>query len=333
VPLGFDQLEGQLSRGLSSLYLIAGPEPLLVQEARDAVFAAAAAQGFDERELLEANARFDWDRLGEAAGAPSLFARRRILDLRLPSGKPGREGGRALTEWAEQPDPDTLLVLSCDQWDAGSRKAKWAQALDRAGTRVDIWPIKPAELPSWISRRMQRAGLKPDREAVMVLAERLEGNLLAAQQEIDKLLLVKGEGPVTSEDVLQAVADSSRFDAFLLVDRIMEGNVADGLRVALGLRRMGIAIQPVTGAVVAGLRTVEAYRLAMAGGEQESSVFRRLNVWQARQASLRGAARRLNGKRLAEAWSRLAELDRQSKGQEAGDPWHSLDQLVVRLCA
>ncbi len=333
MPLKPDQFTAKLQQGLAPLYLFAGPEPLLVQECRDQVFAAAAAQGFTERDLLEADHRFDWDRLEETAGAPSLFAQRRILDLRLPTGKPGQAGGKALTAWADQPDPDTLLVVSCEQWDAGSRKAKWAQALDRAGVRVDIWPVRPAELPRWIGGRMQTAGLQPDREAVMVLAERLEGNLLAAQQEIDKLALLKGQGPVSVDDVLQSVADSSRFDAFLLVERIMEGNLADGLRVALGLQRTGVAIQLVTGALARELRTVEAYRMAMAGGENESVVFRKLNVWQSRQGALRAAARRLDGKRLADAWYRLTEMDRQSKGRAGGDPWHSLDHLVCRLCA
>jgi len=333
VPLKFDQLEGRLSRGLDPIYLFAGPEPLLVQECRDRVLAAAGAEGFEERELLEVDARFDWDRLAETAGAPSLFASRRILDLRLPSGKPGQAGGKALAEWAAAPDPDTLLVVSCEQWEASSRKAKWAGALDKAGVRVDIWPVTPRELPRWIAARMQAAGLQPDREAIMVLAERVEGNLLAAQQEIDKLALVKGQGPVAAADVLQAVADSSRFDAFLLVERILEGNRADALRVALGLKRTGVAIQMVTGALAHALGNVEAYRQAMASGEQESAIFRRLNVWQSRQAALRDAARRIDGKRLADAWSRLAELDRQSKGRGAGDPWHSLDHLVCRLCA
>lgn len=333
MPLKLEQLSSRLERGLDPLYLVAGAEPLLVQEARDAIFRAAQAEGFTERELIEADGRFDWDRLGEAAGAPSLFAQRRIVDLRLPSGKPGVAGGKALVAWAESPDPDTLLVMSCEAWDASSRKAKWAQTLDRAGARVDIWPVRPAELPRWIAGRMQAAGLKPEREAVMVLAERLEGNLLAAKQEIDKLALAKGGGPVTVDDVLQAVADSSRFDAFVLLDRILEGDLADGLRVSLGLRRTGVAIQMVTGALANGLRTVEAYRLAMAAGENEAVVFRKLNVWQSRQGVLRGAARRLDGKRLAEAWARLSELDRQSKGRAGGDAWHSLDRLVVRLCA
>ncbi len=332
MPLRLEQLPAQLKQGLAPVYLFGGEEPLLLQECRDQVIAAARAQGFEERQLLEVERGFAWDRLGDASGAPSLFAARKILDLRLPTGKPGQAGAKALNAWAADPDPDVLLMVSCASWDAGSRKAKWAQNLEQAGVRVDIWKIRPEELPGWIQARMQRAGLRPEREAVMVLADRLEGNLLAAQQEIDKLALSRGEGDISADDVLEAVADSSRFDAFLLVERIMEGNLADGLRVASGLRRTGVPIFLVSGALIRALRTVEAYRLAMRDGQPERTVFRQLNVWQSRQPALRDAARRLNGKRLADAWSRLAEIDRQGKGRAFGDPWHSLDHLVTRLC-
>lgn len=328
-----EQLQASLERGLSPVYLIGGPEPLLVQECRDQVRAAAVRAGFDERELIEVDRGFDWDRLGEAAAAPSLFAQRRIFDLRLPTGKPGRAGAEALIAWASAPDPDSLLVISCDAWDASSRKSKWASVIDRAGTRVDVWPVRARELPRWVADRMRRAGLQPDREAVLVLAERVEGNLLAAQQEIDKLVLLRGEGPVGAKDVLESAADSSRFDAFLLAERMLEGQLADGLRVASGLRRTGTPIQLVTGAVLRELRVLERFVAARGSGQGESAAFRQLGVWQSRQAAMRAAAQRLDGRRLADAYQRLALLDRQSKGRDAGDPWHELDRLVVHLCA
>lgn len=333
MPLRLDQFEGQLSKGLSPVYLLGGPEPLLIQECRDQILEKAAAEGFTERQLIEANAKYDWGLLSEAGGTLSLFSQRRIIDLRLPTGKPGMAGGKALTAWADNPDPDTLLVVSCEQWDASSRKAKWAKTLEQAGTRVDIWPLKAEELPHWISTRMKRHGLEPDQEAVMVLADRLQGNLLAAQQEIEKLALLKGSGPVSGAEVLEAVANSSRFDAFLLSDRILEGNLRDGLRVAQGLQRTGVAIQLVVGALVNGLRTVETYRQAMAQRQNEAQVFRSLNVWQSRQQTLRQAARRIDGTRLADAWYRLAEMDRQSKGRASGDPWHGLNKYIQALCA
>ena len=138
MPIRIQQLSGELQGGLAPLYLIAGPELLLVQESRDLVFATAKEQGFLERELFQAGKDFDWQTLTDAGMAPSLFASRKIIDLRLPSGKPGREGAKALTDWASSPDPDTLLVISCEQWDKSSRSSKWAGALDKAGVRVDI---------------------------------------------------------------------------------------------------------------------------------------------------------------------------------------------------
>lgn len=326
-----EQLASKLEQGLSPFYLFGGSEPLLLQECRDQVFETAKKQGFLERELYEVDRKFDWESL-EQAGAPSLFASRKIVDLRLPTGKPGREGAKILSEWTSNPDSDRLLVVSCEAWDKSSRDSKWAGGFGKDGIRVDIWPVAPGDLPTWITRRMKALGLEPDRGAVMVLADRLEGNLLAAQQEIEKLLLLKGRGKIVEEDVLQAVADSSRFDAFLLVERVLEGNLADGLRVASGLHRTGVPIQLVTGALYRDFRVLEAFKMAVQSGQNESNAFRQLNIWRSRQAPMRSAARRIGTKRLFEAFSRLSRIDLQSKGRAAGDPWQELDHLVCSLC-
>lgn len=332
MPLRADQLAGSLQRGLAPVYLIGGEEPLLVQECCDAVREAARAQGFVERELLQVDHRFDWSLLQQAA-APSLFATQKIIDLRIRTGKPGREGGKALIAWADAPDPNIILLVSCEKWDAGSRKAKWAGALERAGQRVDIWPIKAAELPRWLAQRMQQHGMQPDPDVLDLLADRLEGNLLAAQQEIDRLALLKGAGTISIDDVMRSVADSSRFDAFILAEHMLSGKLRDGLRVAAGLRRMDTPLPMVVGALLRELKTTEAFRLAMRGGEHESAVFRRLNVWRNRQNMIRSAARRLNTRRLFAAFRQLSLLDRQSKGRAAGDPWQSLDTLLLQLSA
>lgn len=333
MPLRLEQLPDRLRRGLSPVYLFAGPEPLLVEECRDQVIAAAAREDFLERELLEVDRHFDWDSLRQSASAPSLFSSRKILDLRMRTGKPGRAGAEVLTEWAAAPDADSLLMISCEEWDAGSRKTKWAAALDKAGTRVDIWPVTASDMPGWIAKRMRLLGLEPDREAVLVLATRLEGNLLAARQEIEKLVLLRGQGPISADDVLQSVADSSRFDAFLLVERMLAGNLAEGLRVAAGLHRTGVPIQMVTGAIVRELRILEALRVALAAGESETAAFRQLNIWRSRQGAMRSAIRRIDDSRLDRAFRSLALMDRQSKGRADGDPWHALDRLVCGLCA
>ena len=332
MPIKLEQLAGSLQRGLAPIYLIGGDEPLLLQECCDQIREAAKAQGFIEREILQVDRSFDWSELEQAA-APSLFATQKIIDLRLRTGKPGQKGGKVLTEWAQAPDPNMILLISCEQWDAGSRKSKWARALDKAGVRVDIWPINAQQLPAWLEQRMLQHGMQPEPEVLRLLADRLEGNLLAAKQEIDRLALVKGAGTVTADDVMRVVADSSRFDAFALAEHMLSGNLRDGLRVAAGLKRMNTPIPLLLGALLKELKTTEAFRLAMRGGEQESMVFRRLNVWYNRQNTVRAAARRLDTRKLFGAFKTLALIDRQSKGRAAGDPWQGLDTLLLQLAA
>ncbi len=330
MPIRADQLAAKLQSGLAPVYLVGGDEPLLLQECCDQIREAAKNQGFIEREILTVERGFDWSELQQAA-APSLFASQKIIDLRIRTGKPGREGAKALGEWAEAPDPNMILLISCEQWDAGSRKSKWAAKLEKAGLRVDIWPIKAQELPRWLEQRMQQHGMQPEPEVVRILADRLEGNLLAARQEIDRLALLKGAGVVSVDDVLKVVADSSRFDAFGLADHMLAGNLRESLRVAAGLRRMDTPIPLLLGALLKELKTTEAFRFAMRGGEQESMVFRRLNVWHNKQHTVRSAARRLNTRQLFDAFSQLSLIDRQSKGQAFGDPWQSLDSLLLQL--
>jgi len=327
-----EQLAGHLKRGLAPVYLVGGEEPLLLLECCDQIRAAARAEGFAERELLHADGHFDWSELGQAA-APSLFATRKIIDLRLRTGKPGQEGAKVLSDWADSPDPDVLLLVSCEQWDKSSRSAKWATKLEKAGVRIDIWPVGAQELPRWLEQRMRQHGMQPEPEVLQVLADRLEGNLLAARQEIDRLALLKGAGRVTLDDVMQVVADSSRFDGFALAAHMLTGNLREGLRVAAGLKRMDTPLPMLLGALIKELRVVEAYGMAMRGGENENMVFRRLNVWPNRQQTVRMVSRRLDTGQIAGAFKTLSLIDRQSKGQAAGDPWQTIDTLLLQLAA
>lgn len=332
MSLRVEQLAANLQRGLAPVYLIGGDEPLLLQECCDLVRQAAKTQGFVERELLQLDAKSDWSVL-QHAGSPSLFATQKIIDLRLKTGKPGTSGAKALKEWAEAPDPAIILMVSCEKWDASSRKSKWAAAMAKAGQQVDIYPINARDLPRWMEQRMRAQGLQPEPEVVALLADRLEGNLLAAKQEIDRLAVLKGSGSVSIDDVMMAVADDSRFDAFALAEHMLSGNLRDGLRVVAGLKRLDSPLPLVVGALLRELKIVEAFRLAMRGGEQEGMVFRRLHVWQNRQASVRSAARRLDTRRLYQAFKQLALIDRQSKGRASGNPWQALDELLMMLSA
>jgi DNA polymerase-3 subunit delta len=311
---------------------VAGAEPLLVQECRDQIIKAAQQQGFMERDLFQANAAFDWGRINEQAATLSLFSSKKIIDIRLPGGKPGREGAKVLGEMAAAADPDTLLLLSCDTWDASSRKSKWAGVLEKAGVLVEIWPVKPHELPAWIRNRMRAAGLQPDSGAVELLAELVEGNLLAAQQEIDKLLLLEQGSRVSSDMISRAVANSARFDSFRLVECTLQGRLADCLRVASGLHRTNIPIQLVTGSLYRELMLTDTARSALRSGENESAVFRKLQIWPARQGPMKQAMQRLSDEDMGESFRTLSLIDRQSKGRAAGDPWQTLDRLLWSLC-
>jgi DNA polymerase-3 subunit delta len=327
-----EQLAATLERGLAPVYLLAGAEPLLVQECRDQVIRAAQARGFAERTVFEVSGKFDWARLTEESAAPSLFSSQKILDIRLPTGKPGKEGAKVLTDMAASPDPDILLLVSSGDWSGAMRKLKWTGSLAKAGVLVEIWPVRPNELPGWIRNRMQAAGLRPEPEAISLLAELVEGNLLAAQQEIEKLLLVGGDTRVTVDDVTQSVANSARFDSFRLVDCALAGQLGECLRVASGLQRTGIAIQLVYAALYRELTVADTVLAAVAAGENEAVAFKKLRVWPARQGAIRQALRRLSGAELGEAFRTISLIDRQSKGRAQGDAWQTLDRLLWFLC-
>lgn len=333
MPITPERLAARLEPPLAPLFLIAGKETLLVEEARDQVLEAARREGFTERDVLEASGRFDWNQLREAGGAPSLFAQRRVLDLRIPTGRPGQDGAKALTEWAANPDPDTLLLVTGGDWDGSISKAKWVGTLDKVGVVVGIWPIEPAKLPAWLAARMRSRGLQPDQEAVELMCERLEGNLLAAAQEVDRLRLLFGEGPVSAEQVEAAVADSARFDAFRLLECTLTGERADALRVAAGLRATDTPLPMVLGAVHADLLKLHALARAREQGVPEATAFQRLRIWPRIQGRYRAALARLRRRQVEDAMQLLAECDLQIKGRAPGEPWQTLERMIVMLTA
>ncbi|MCB1845531.1 MAG: DNA polymerase III subunit delta, partial [Halioglobus sp.] len=231
-----NQLKPRLQKSLLPCYLVTGDEPLLVLEALDSIRASARERGFTTRDLFVATTGFDWNQLSAAGGNLSLFADKRIIELRLPTGKPGRDGSAAIADLTGNLDDDLLLVVSGPKLDKNSGSAKWVKALTAAGAHVEVWPVNRGELPAWINARMKAAGLLPDRDAVRLIADRVEGNLLAAQQEVEKLRLLLGEGQVTLDQVQRAVADSSRYDVYKLVDAAVSGDVQRAIRILGGVR-------------------------------------------------------------------------------------------------
>lgn len=330
MPLKPEQLQASLERGLEPVYLVAGDEPLRVNECADAVRAAARAAGHADREVLDVDGQFDWSRLGAGAQAPSLFAEGRLLELRLPGGKPGNEGSKAIQAWLGAPPEDTLLLIVAHEFESAQARGKWVKAVDRAGCFVMIYPIPYDKLPDWIEARMRRRGLKPDRDAVRLLAERTEGNLLAADQEIEKLALLVEGGRVDESAVLDAVADSARFQAFGMLEAALEGDAARAVRALRGLRAEGIELVAVMGAVVWQIHQLARID-ALARRDGLDSAFRRLRVWPRKQAVLEPALRRHPGSVWPGLVERAALIDRQTKGRAAGDPWLTAEQLLLTL--
>ncbi|HEX9851596.1 MAG TPA: DNA polymerase III subunit delta [Woeseiaceae bacterium] len=326
-----NQLPTHLRSSLLPCYLVSGDELLLVQEATDAIRQKARESGMESRELNVAEARFDWDELGSSAANLSLFADRRIMELRLPTGKPGKEGGEAIVALIERTGSDLLLIVSTPRLDKSASSAAWVKSMDSHGAIVQVWPVGAAELPRWIAERMRRIGLAPDREAIQLLVDRVEGNLLAAQQEIDKLRLLRGEGRITTADIEQAVADSSRFDVYKLVDAAVAGDAARAVRILGAVRVEGMEPVIVVWALSRELRTLAQLADHVKRGANLSSALQKAGVWRNREGLIRSCISR---HRPADFYRllKLARLaDAAAKGQSGGDPWSLATDIVVGL--
>jgi len=317
MPLRAGDLAARLSRELAPIYLVAGDDPLRVQEAGDAVAAAARQQGFEERSLHYVEPGFDWQALQSDAASLSLFASRRLLDVRVPSAKFDRDASAVLRAYAEAPPADTLLLIRSGRLDAGQRKSAWFKALDRVGVVVLIWPLEPRELPGWLQQRLVAAGLEMTREAVDYFAERIEGNLLAAVQEIEKLRLLELASPIELAVLQKSLGDAAHYDAFELIDAVMAGEPARVRRIVAGLREEGVAVFAVLGALTSQLR-----RLRDGQGRMPPQ----------RQRLVQGFQRRLGSRTaLDRILAQCALVDQQGKGQLLGDPWLSLESLLLRM--
>ena len=326
MPIRPDELERHLARQLAPVYLIGGEEPLFVRESEDAVRAAARAAGCNERVVLEVEAGFDWNRLSDAAANLSLFGDRRLIELRLPTGKPGTAGAKAISNYCAAPGADAVLLITTGSLDASQRKSAWASAVERAGVFVYGWPLPLAQLPQWIEARLRRAGLTAPREAVALLAERSEGNLLAAVQEIDKLRLLFGEGTLTLEQVRAAVADSARYTIYDLAEAALAGQLGRSVRVLRGLREEGVEPTLVLWALTRDLRVVTGIAERIPPHE----LFSRERIYgKAQQAALQRAAQLAPVRAWRQLLLQAERVDRVLKGVAAGRPWDELLQLTA----
>jgi DNA polymerase-3 subunit delta len=333
VKIPANQLSTHLNQSLSSCYLVTGDEHLLVEESLDAIRASARAQGFGTRELFVQSTGFDWSELAAASGNLSLFAERQIVELRLPTGKPGVKGSAAIADFAASAGGDVLFVVSAPKLDRGGSNAKWVKALDQHGVVVQVWPVSPRDLPGWIAARMKHAGLAPDRDAVRLIADRVEGNLLAARQEIEKLRLLHGEGAVSAADVDAAVADSSRFDVYKLVDAAVAGDAARAVRILGGVRAEGLEPVIVMWALTRELRTLASLADSIQSGTDLSTAMRQSRVWQNRQGMVRACIGRHQLEDFYTLLKQAREADAAAKGQKRADPWQLATNIVLSLAS
>lgn len=325
-----DKLAQSVAKAMAPTYLVAGPEALLVEEASDAIRTAAKQHGIDERVVIEADARFDWDRLTHATETGSLFATRRLVELRLPTGKPGKEGGAALRDWAAGSHDDVLLI-KCQAWEIASERTAWFKAIESQGVFVPCWTVKAHQLPQWIERRLSAKGLRLDHASVQFLATRLEGNLLAAAQQVERLALLYPAGHHLRLDELKAaVEDNARFDAFRLTELVLRGDTGQALRSIRMLREADTAAPAIVAALARELQTLAAF-VSLRRSQSAEQAFRALHVWSSRQAPMEAAAKRLDGRAIAGALADLSSLDRMSKSNAQHRFWVGLERVCVAL--
>ena len=326
-----EQIPAHLQRTLAPIYLISGDEPLQIAEACDAIRARARETGCAERLLFNVESGFDWDALSQARDSLSLFAERRLVELRLPTGKPGEAGAKVLRDYAARPPGDDVLLVISGKIDKDAQRGKWFTALEQAGVVVQVWPLTVAQLPAWIERRMRAKGLQPSSEAVALLAERVEGNLLACAQEIEKLLLLHGTGAVDGAAVSAAVTDSARYSVYDLVDRALAGEGAAVTRVLHGLQGEGEEPVVVLWALAREIRSLAIMADAVQGGAGMEQVFNENRIWQNRKILVSGALKRSSPRSLRLLLRQAGRADRVIKGAAPGNVWDELLQLVLGL--
>ena len=328
-----EQLAAHLERELRPLYVLYGDEPLLVIEAADAIRASARRAGFDERNVLTAMAGFNWVELHHAAGNMSLFGGRTLIDLRIPTGKPGREGGAAIQDYCANPSPDAVLLVTLPGLDWSDEKAAWLKTLTDAGVAVKLIPPNLAQLPAWIAGRLRRQQQEAEGDALRFIAERVEGNLLAAHQEILKLGLLHPAGKLSLQQVQDAVLNVARYDLDGLREALLCGDVARLTRTLDGLQQEGEAPPLVLWAMTEEVRALAQVKAGLQQRQSLELLLKEARVWGARQALFKRAVQRVDDARANAALAHAALIDRLIKGAAgSGDVWDEFLRLGLRIC-
>lgn len=326
-----DQLAAHLERGLRPLYVLYGDEPLLVIEAADAIRLKARQAGYNERYILTVLAHFDWNQLLAAGGNLSLFGDRKLIDLRIPTGKPGKEGGAALQQWCRNLSPDALLLVTLPELDWREEKAAWFTTLVDAGVALKLMAPPLAELPGWIAGRLRRQQQNAGLEGLRFIAERVEGNLLAAHQEIQKLGLLYPAGALSLAQIRDAVLNVARHDIDGLREALLAGDLSRLCRTLDGLMHEGEAPPLVLWAMSEEIRTLALIRSGLDRGRPLDQLLREAKVWGPRQNPVKKAVQRLSTATLEAALHHAGKIDRLAKGLGQGDIWEEFLRLGLSL--
>ena len=327
-----EQLSQHLQQGLKPLYIVSGDEPLLEMELCDEIRKAAKAAGFDEREVYHAEGNFDWGQVSEAANAMSLFSSRKVIEIRINNGKPGDSGSKALQALMEQPNPDNIFIITLPRLDKPAQNSKWFKSLDKIGAVIAYWPIERNQLPGWLAARMRRYKMQADRDALALLADRTDGNLLAAAQEIEKLSTL-GLTQIDVSHIENSVGDASRYDIFALSEAALNGDAKRSLHVLDVLQAEGMHALTPLGIMASDIRQLLSYMLLVKAGTPDDKAFQQLKIfWPKKQSQFKSAARRLNVNQVQQSLSLCNQIDFACKGLLQSDPWLLFSQLISQLC-
>ena len=326
-----EQLGAHLAKGLGPLYVVHGDEPLLAIEAGDAIRGAARAAGCEEREVLVAEHGFKWDAFSAASRNLGLFGARKLVDLRIPGGKPGVEGARVLEDCALHPTPDTTILITLPRLDRAASNSAWFLALEQAGITVEVYALERSDLPRWIATRLERQQQHATPETLQFLADTTEGNLLAARQELEKIGLLLPRGELDHAAVEDAVADVARFDVFQLSEAWLAGDAARACRIVGALENEGEGVPLLLWQLGEDIHALASVLASTAAGMPVGIAVRNARVWGRRQAALERAARRVAPSAIPILLGRLARLDALAKGLGHGNVWDELRDLVLAL--
>lgn len=328
-----DELPRRLEGGLPPAILLFGEEPLLIDESARRVRSAAAERGFTDRIPLSADSNFDWGRLAGSSRTLSLFAERRMIELGLPTGRPGDSGTRALAEYCEAADQDVCLLVSTGRLDARTKQAKWVKTLDACGWIVEHRALSPRQFNGWFRRRLRDKGLTLDNDTIERMCHFLEGNLLAAAQEIDRAaLFAERDGRVDPDAIAQGLADHARFNVYAAVNACLDGDAHKALRILKLLRNEGTEPVIVSWTMAKELRMLVRIEHGLRTGQQKGQLFKSHKIWSTREPLVNAALSRLGAMQLERLTRQMARCDRVVKGRASGDIWRELEALALMMC-